>query len=187
MTLAPAWQPAASATTTDPLVVVHHPRRLLGEAVTAALAASLPAGACLPPVTDPDELRQVAAARPVTHAVVSGGDPHLGSGIRVLSLRKDTTVERLAGAILPAARCPEPLVVSGTDLPGGELTPQQVRVVALLSLGCGVPETARCLGISPRAVARTKVAAYARLGVQNAPQAVAVALERGILIRGPRA
>ena len=71
-----------------------------------------------------------------------------------------------------------------TSSPAGASSPlsgQQLRVLALLSLGMTVAYVAARLSLSERAVAKAKVAIFSRLGVQSQAHAVASALAVGWL------
>ena len=79
-----------------------------------------------------------------------------------------------------------PFVLSvATGNGNGSLTDQQLRVLALLSLGLTVAGVAARLGLSERGVAKSKMAIFAKLGAQSQAQAVAIALATGLL--GPSA
>ncbi len=63
----------------------------------------------------------------------------------------------------------------------GPLTDQQLRVLALLSLGLTASTVAARLGLSERGVAKSKMAIFTKLGAQSQAQAVATALANGLL------
>jgi DNA-binding NarL/FixJ family response regulator len=90
--------------------------------------------------------------------------------------------DQLVKMVEPGADRTTPFVLSvATGNGNGPLTDQQLRVLALLSLGLTASAVAVRLGQSERAVARSKVAIFTRLGVQSQAQAVATALADGLL------
>jgi DNA-binding CsgD family transcriptional regulator len=73
------------------------------------------------------------------------------------------------------------VLTSGASSGSSPLSGQQLRVLALLSLGLTVAEVAVRLSLSERAVTKAKVAIFAKLGVASQARAVAGALAAGWL------
>ena len=67
------------------------------------------------------------------------------------------------------------------DSPGKRLTPHQLVVLKLLSFGWSYVEVAAWLDIRVDTVKSHVRSLYRRLGVNNAPHAVRVGMERGLL------
>lgn len=90
--------------------------------------------------------------------------------------------DQVVKLVEPGADRDTPFVLSvATGSVSGPLTDQQLRVLALLSLGMTASAVATRLGLSERAVTKAKAAIFARLGAQSQAQAVATALARGLL------
>ena len=90
--------------------------------------------------------------------------------------------DQVAKLVEPDALRATPFVLSvATGNGNGPLTDQQLRVLALLSLGLTVAGVAARLGLSERGVAKSKMAIFAKLGAQSQAQAVATALATGLL------
>jgi DNA-binding NarL/FixJ family response regulator len=196
-----------------PVLVVQERRRLYREALTAYLRRQLATTEVLPGVADADELLAVASGSPVAHAVIEADPvpwdvPALAASLR--AARPDIKVIALAVSgrhgwaegvtLLPRGATPDqvvqlvephtardpPFVLSLPAVNGtGPLTEQQLRVLALLSLGLTVAGVAARLGLSERAVSKSKTAIFAKLGVQSQAQAVATALANGLLGPSP--
>jgi DNA-binding NarL/FixJ family response regulator len=69
----------------------------------------------------------------------------------------------------------------GTLRPRIELTARQRSVLELIVRGESVKQTARTLGIAVKTVENTQSRLYRRLGVRNRSQAVAVAMQSGLI------
>jgi DNA-binding NarL/FixJ family response regulator len=69
----------------------------------------------------------------------------------------------------------------GTLRPRIELTARQRSVLELIVRGESVKQTARTLGIAVKTVENTQSRLYRRLGVRNRSQAVAVAMQSGLV------
>ncbi len=90
--------------------------------------------------------------------------------------------DQVAKLVEPDAVRATPFVLSvATGNGNGPLTDQQLRVLALLSLGLPVAGVAARLGLSERGVAKSKMAIFAKLGAQSQAQAVATVLATGLL------
>jgi DNA-binding CsgD family transcriptional regulator len=72
----------------------------------------------------------------------------------------------------------------GTLRPRIELTARQRSVLELIVRGESVKQTARTLGIAVKTVENTQSRLYRRLGVRNRSQAVAVAMQSGLVAPG---
>jgi DNA-binding NarL/FixJ family response regulator len=160
-------------------------------------------------VADADRLMAVAERGRLDHAVIEAdGVPwdvgalaaHLRrrhQGIHLIGLTTSSRPARSEGiALVPRNAPPDqvaelvepdalratPFVLSvATGNGNGPLTDQQLRVLALLSLGLTVAGVAARLGLSERGVAKSKMAIFAKLGAQSQAQAVATALATGLL------
>lgn len=197
-----------------PLLVVQERRRLYRESMTACLKRQLDAFDVIEGVADAAGLLRLAESRHLDHAVIEvDGVPwdvarlvrslrcH-NSSVRVIglatSVRSSAATEgvrmlsrfagpdQVADLVAPGHASEAPFVL--TSSPAGASSPlsgQQLRVLALLSLGMTVADVAARLSLSERAVAKAKVAIFSRLGVQSQAHAVASALAAGWL--GPAA
>ena len=116
--------------------------------------------------------------------LVASSRPALMEGVSLLP--RSTTPDQVAKLVEPGADRPTPFVLSiATGNGSGPLTDQQLRVLALLSLGLTASAVAARLGLSERGVAKSKTAIFTKLGVQSQAQAVATAVATGLL--GPSA
>ncbi len=177
--------------------------------MTAALRAQLRTTEVASGVADAAGLLAMAAARPISHAVVEAdGVPwdvaslaaslrDRQEGTQVIGLTASSRPVPVEGvALLPRGATPDQVVKlvepdAGGDPPfvlsvatgngSGPLTDQQLRVLALLSLGLTVPVVADRLGLSERGVSKSKMSIFNKLGVQSQAQAVAAALAGGLL------
>jgi DNA-binding NarL/FixJ family response regulator len=77
----------------------------------------------------------------------------------------------------PAAPLTPPIATSRDRM----ITPRQLDVLRLVSLGSTTEEVASRLGISPKTVAHHKQRVFRRLGVQNQAHAVSIAMRQGLL------
>jgi DNA-binding CsgD family transcriptional regulator len=98
-----------------------------------------------------------------------GGQPHLLAWEQVVATHPDSTTEV---RVVPAA-------IGETGL-----TPSELAVLCAAANGLSTIETARHLGKSPETVKTQRRSILLKLGARNAPQAVCLATERGILIVG---
>jgi DNA-binding NarL/FixJ family response regulator len=90
-------------------------------------------------------------------------------GPQVVATQADSTTEV---RVVPAA-------IGDTGL-----TPSELAVLCAAANGLSITETARQLGKSPETVKTQRRSILLKLGARNAPQAVCLATERGILIVG---
>jgi DNA-binding CsgD family transcriptional regulator len=105
-------------------------------------------------------------------------------GVRILS--RVAGPDQVAELVCPGHRRELPFVLTcSPSSASSPLSGQQLRVLALLSLGMTVAEVAARLSLSERAVTKAKVAIFSKLGVQSQAQALANALAAGWL--GPAA
>jgi DNA-binding NarL/FixJ family response regulator len=192
-----------------PLLVVQERRRLYQESMTACLRRQLDAIDVAEGVADAARLLRLAESRHLDHAVIEvDGVPwdvarlagslrrHNPSvqviglsasarssaidGVRVLS--RGAGPDQVAELVSPGHVYDMPFVLtSGASSSSSPLSGQQLRVLALLSLGMTVGEVAVRLGLSERAVTKAKVAIFAKLGVASQARAVAGALAAGWL------
>jgi DNA-binding NarL/FixJ family response regulator len=132
------------------------------------------------------DLEEVAAQLHEIHPAVTvigltaAPRPPLRRG--VVQLPKSVSPAKLAELIQPGLDRSEPFLLrASTGGDAGPLTAQQLRILALLSLGMTVPAVAARLGLSERGVTKSKVAIFSKLGVQSQAQAVARALATGLL------
>lgn len=65
------------------------------------------------------------------------------------------------------------------------LSPRQLQVLRLIAAGHDTPAIARQLHVSQSTVRTTRANLFEKLGVHNAPHAIAVAYHRGILAADP--
>lgn len=68
-----------------------------------------------------------------------------------------------------------------TIRPGDPLTERERQILTLLATGAGAAEIGRALYIGEGTVKTHTTRLYARLGARNAPHAVALGYQRGIL------
>jgi DNA-binding NarL/FixJ family response regulator len=193
----------------SPVLVVQERRRLYREAMTAFLRRQLGRTEVMPGVPDADGLLALAEEVRLGHAVIEAdGVPWdvaaLAASLRarhgdicliglttsarpvplegVTVLPRGATPDQVVQLVEPHTDRATPFVLSVASSNGsGPLTEQQLRVLALLSLGLTVAGVAARLGLSERGVAKSKAAIFAKLGVQSQAQAVAAALANGLL------
>ena len=193
--------------------MVQERRRFYRESMTAFLRHHLGAGEVATGVADADGVLAAAAHGAVEQAVIEADGvpwdvPTLAAtlrsyqpGIRLVGLTaasrpgsldgidllpRGATPDQVMKLVAPGADWATPFVLSAPTGSGSSvLTEQQLRVLALLSLGLTASGVAARLGLSDRAVAKSKMAIFAKLGVQSQAQAVATALAGGLL--GPSA
>jgi DNA-binding NarL/FixJ family response regulator len=191
------------------VLVVQERRRFHREAMTACLRRQLEGVEVLDGVVDASELLALSERCQLRHVVIEAdmvpwdvlalamalrqksppveviglsgaARPSSSPGFVVLS--RTATPERVASLVQPGRYRAVPFLLSaGENNCKGLLTGQQLRVLALLSLGLTVAEVASRLGLSERGAAKSKAAIFAKLGVQSQAQAVAVALTAGLL------
>jgi DNA-binding NarL/FixJ family response regulator len=191
------------------VLVVQERRRFYCESMTAFLRRHLGAGEVAAGVADADGVLAAAAQGAVDQAVIeadgvpwdvptlvatlrsyqprirlvgltASGRPGSFEGIEVLA--RSATPDQVVKLVAPDADWATPFVLSApTGSGSGLLTDQQLRVLALLSLGLTASGVATRLGLSDRAVAKSKVAIFTKLGVQSQAHAVATALAGGLL------
>ena len=162
----------------------------------------------LPGVSEPDDVLAAARSEGLTHVVLEGDalhlhvdefltklygiDPSIGvialgplgrvSGGTSRALPRTASPDQIAELVQPGLKVAPSFVLSAVERSGDYLlTPQQLRVLALLSLGMTVSEIALRLGLSQRSVAKSKATIFAKLGVQSQAQAVAAAMGVGLL------
>jgi len=192
-----------------PLLVVQERRRLYREAMTACLKRRLDAFDVAEGVADAAGLLRLAESRHLDHAVIevdgvpwdvamlAGSLRRHNPSVQVIGLSASARTSAIEGArILSHVAGPDqvaelvspghvhdvPFVLtSGASSGSSPLSGQQLRVLALLSLGLTVAEVAVRLSLSERAVAKAKVAIFAKLGVASQARAVAGALAAGWL------
>jgi DNA-binding NarL/FixJ family response regulator len=191
------------------LLVVQERLRFYREAMTACLRRQLDDIEVEVGVSDAAGLIETAERHPLSHGVMEAdGVPwdvpavvasvrHRCPGVKLIGLYALTRPVSCEGlTLLPRAAAPEqiaqlvqpgsewtaPFVLTATtNGAGGPLTIQQLKVLALLSLGFTAAEVATRLGLSERGVAKSKSAIFAKLGAQSQAQAVARALAAGLL------
>jgi DNA-binding NarL/FixJ family response regulator len=190
------------------VLVVQERRRFYRESMTAYLRRQLTTEV-LEGVGDREALLDATARSPLTHAVVEADNVpwdvaglarsmhRQRPGLQLIGLTTSARAGPLEGLVLiPRSTSPEQVVelvepsrgpvtpfvlsVSGGD-GNGPLTGQQLRVLALLSLGLTAAGVGARLGLSERAVARSKIAIFTKLGARSQAQAVATALATGLL------
>lgn len=61
------------------------------------------------------------------------------------------------------------------------LTERQTRILSLIRLGYKEKEIAETLGLSKKTVEAHKTRLYTNIGAKNAPNAVYIAMKRGLL------
>jgi DNA-binding NarL/FixJ family response regulator len=195
------------------VLAVQERRRLYREAISACLRRRLDGVEVLDGVEDGPALLTLAGQCPLAHVVVEADlvpwdVPALASALHdmrpalqviglsassrpsprpgVVVLPRSATPEQVARLVQPGREWPVPFVLTASDNASkGPLSGQQLRVLALLSLGMTAAEAAARLNLSERAVAKSKAAIFAKLGAQNQSQAVAIGLAAGLL--GPSA
>jgi DNA-binding NarL/FixJ family response regulator len=191
------------------VLVVQERRRFYRESMTVFLRRQLRMTQVLEGVADAAGLLEVAAEAPVDHAVIEADgvpwDVHaLAASVRekcrgaqliglsassrptpvdgVALLPRGTTPDQVATLVEPGADRGTPFLLNvATGTGSGPLTDQQLRVLALLSLGLTASTVAARLGLSERGVAKSKTAIFTKLGAQSQAQAVAAALANGLL------
>lgn len=195
------------------MLVVQERRRVYREAMTVFLRRQLGKTEVWPGVPDADALLALPGEVRLDHAVIEADGVPWDVGALAASLRRrhrdiyviglttagrhppvegvavlprGATPDQVLQLVEPHADRPTPFVLSVASGNGsGPLTDQQLRVLALLSLGLSVSGVAARLGLSERGVAKSKTAIFSKLGVQSQAQAVAAALANGLL--GPSA
>ena len=192
-----------------PVLVIQERRRFYRESMTVFLRSQLRTTEVIDGVADADELLAAAAEGPLDHAVIEADGVPWDVCALVASLRARHRDIRLIGLtvssrpspmdgldLLPRRATPDqvvklvepdvdgatPFVLSvATGNGNGPLTDQQLRVLALLSLGLTASAVAARLGLSERGVAKSKMAIFTKLDAQSQAQAVATALASGLL------
>lgn len=195
------------------MLVVQERLRFYRESMTACLSQQLIGIDVILGVADADTLLEVLGSRRLTYAVIEADKvpwdiPALVAGLRrsnptvkviglfatarpvaceaLALLPRGASPEQIAELVQPGLDRPVPFVLTASASNGhGPLTAQQLRVLALLSLGLTVAEVAARLGLSERGVVKSKTAIYSKLGVQSQAQAVATALAAGLLGPAP--
>jgi DNA-binding CsgD family transcriptional regulator len=190
------------------VLVVQERRRFYRECITASLRHQLHWTAA-EGVPDAAGLLALSAREPVTHALIEADSvpwdvPTVAAAVRaehpgvqliglsssarpaavegLVLLPHGATPEQVAELVEGSSDRPTPFVLSGAEANGdGPLTSQQLRVLALLSLGLTAAGVAARLGLSERAVAKSKQVIFAKLGAQSQAQAVATAVSLGLL------
>jgi DNA-binding NarL/FixJ family response regulator len=192
------------------VLVVQERRRFYRESMTAFLRRQLRRTELMDGVADADGLLAAAEEGPLDHAVIEADGVPWDVSALATSLRERHRNIRLIGltastrparemdglTLLPRRATPDqvaklvepdldrdtPFVLSvATGNGNGPLTDQQLRVLALLSLGLTASAVASRLGLSERGVAKSKMAIFTKLGAQSQAQAVATALASGLL------
>ncbi len=195
------------------MLVVQERRRFYRESMTACLRRQLEGIEVVDAVVDASALLALAGRCPLRHAVIEAdmvpwdvialaaalgekfpavqvigisGAARPSGANRFAVLSRSATPEQVASLVQPGRDRAVPFLLSAGEGNGkGLLTGQQVRVLALLSLGLTVAEAASRLGLSEHGAAKSKAAIFAKLGVQSQAEAVAAALAAGLL--GPLA
>lgn len=75
-----------------------------------------------------------------------------------------------------------PYVVAEVVKGDGILTPRQREVLVLMAEGLSSPESGERLGTTYRTIEQHRRRIYKRLGANNAPHAVSIAIAREILV-----
>ncbi len=191
------------------VLVVQERRRFYRESRTVFLRRQLRMTQVIEGVADATGLLALAAEQPLDHAVIEADGVPWDVRAVAASLRERHRSIQLIGltassrptpvdglTLLPRSTTPDQvakLVEPGTDRStpfllsvatgngNGPLTDQQLRVLALLSLGLTASAVASRLGLSERGVAKSKTAIFTKLGAQSQAQAVAAALANGLL------
>jgi DNA-binding NarL/FixJ family response regulator len=193
------------------VLVIQERRRFYRESMTVFLRRQLRTTEVIDGVADADGLLAAAAEGPLDHAVIEAdGVPWdvcaLAASLRarhrdicLIGLTASSRPSPLGGLnLLPRRATPDqvvklvepdvdqatPFVLSvatGNGNGNGPLTDQQLRVLALLSLGLTASAVAARLGLSERGVAKSKMAIFTKLDAQSQAQAVATALASGLL------
>jgi DNA-binding NarL/FixJ family response regulator len=201
--------PARVAVRLGHVLVVQERRRFYRESMTVCLRRQLDGIEVVDGVVDAPALLALAGSCALGHAVIEAdmvpwdvvalaaelgqkcppvqliglsgaARPSSAHGFVVLS--RSATPEQLASLVQPGRDRAVPFLLRAGEGDGkGPLTAQQLRVLALLSLGLTVAEVATRLGLSERGAAKSKAAIFAKLGVQSQAQAVAAALAAGLL------
>ena len=192
-----------------PVLVVQERRRFYRESMTAFLRRQLGSTDVGDGVADAGRLMDVAERGRLDHAVIEADGVPWDVGALAAYLRRrhqdiqliglttssrparsegialvprNAPPDQVAKLVEPDALRATPFVLSvATGNGNGPLTDQQLRVLALLSLGLTVAGVAARLGLSERGVAKSKMAIFAKLGAQSQAQAVATALATGLL------
>jgi DNA-binding NarL/FixJ family response regulator len=195
------------------LLAVQERRRFYREAMTACLRDELGTHQVAGPAADAGELLALAGAYELTHVVVEAdlvpwdvaslatalktvrpaltviglaAAPRRSGWPGVTVVARSASPAQLAQLVQPGADREPPFILSAGEAHGnGVLTAQQLKVLALLSLGLTASEVASRLGLSERGVAKSKAAIFSKLGVQSQAQAVAAALAGGLLGPAP--
>jgi DNA-binding CsgD family transcriptional regulator len=191
------------------VLVVQERLRFYRESMTACLRRQLDGIEVGPGASSAAELVEMAGSNPLTHGVIEADAvpwdvPALVAtlhrhhpGLQLIGLFTSTrpvscdgvvlvprnaAPEQIAQLIQPGSDRPAPFVLTATaNSDRGPLTAQQLRVLALLSLGFNGADVATRLGLSERGVTKSKTAIFAKLGAQSQAQAVANALAAGLL------
>jgi DNA-binding NarL/FixJ family response regulator len=190
-----------------PVLVIQERRRLYRESMTACLKRQLDAFDVIEGVADAAGLLRLAESRHLDHAVIevdgvswdvavlAGRLRHhnpslqligLAASVRSSAIEGVRILSRVAGPdqvaelVCPGHAREVPFVLtSSSSSASSPLSGQQLRVLALLSLGMTVAEVAARLSLSERAVTKAKVVIFSKLGVQSQAHAVASALAAG--------
>ncbi|MHB1582434.1 MAG: helix-turn-helix transcriptional regulator [Acidimicrobiales bacterium] len=191
-----------------PAVVVQDRQRLFREALTVSLRHYLDDVEVVDGVPDASALLELARRIPLTHVVLEvsavpwdllslvealrrerPGLVAVGlsaatrppAGLALAVLPRTTSPVRLADTLQPGPERVLPFMLSAASGASRLLTEQQLKVLSLLSLGLTAAQVAARLGLSERGVAKSKQAAFAKLGVQTQAEALSAALSTGLL------
>lgn len=173
------------------MLVVQERLRFYRESMTACLRQQLDGIEVRTGVPDATSLMEVAELQAVDHGVIEADGvpwdvPALVATLRdrrpsmkliglfktrpapcdgLTLLPRTAAPEQVSQLVQPGSYCAVPFLLMATaSSERGPLTVQQLKVLALLSLGLTAPEVAARLGLSERGVAKSKAAIYAKLG-----------------------
>ncbi len=191
------------------VLVVQERFRFFRDSMTVCLRRQLDGVQVLEGVADGSALLELAERQPLDYALVEADAVPWDVPALMAALRRHHPGINLVGlfraarpaacngvTFLPRTAAPEQvlhivqpgpersapfLLTATTGSEKGPLTAQQLKVLALLSLGLTTAEVAGRLSLSERGVAKSKTAIYAKLGAQSQAQAVANALAAGLL------